>query len=119
MRRAVVLIPRGGRLLMVRRTGALLDGLWEPPGVELSPHQSARAALAAELERLGVRAKLENTKTLVRHTITHRVIEVEVWRGELKGPWERRPRAVRAVDARGGGTPLTGLAIKLLKRGTR
>jgi len=46
-------IERSGRLLMVRRTGRLLDGMWEPPGIDLVPREPARARLAAELERLG------------------------------------------------------------------
>lgn len=83
VRRAVALIARGGRVLMTRRRGALLNGLWEPPGVELSSGANAREALAAELRRLGVRSKLEPTGRTIRHTITHRSIEAEVWRGTL------------------------------------
>ena len=49
VRRAVVMVERAGKLLMVRREGSLLDGLWEPPGVELAGLSSATA-------RAGVRA---------------------------------------------------------------
>jgi A/G-specific adenine glycosylase len=44
LRQAVVLIERRGRLLVTRRGGPLLAGLWEPPGVELEGGGSARSA---------------------------------------------------------------------------
>lgn len=130
VRRAVALILRGSRVLMTQRRGSLLDRLWEPPGVELSPGQDARAALQAEVARLGVRAALERTGEIVRHTITHRSIEVEVWRGTparsrastAGGPTAERATDVAAapcaptarwVDPRAGDVPLTALARKL------
>ena len=85
VRRAVALLARGGRLLVARREGALLDRLWEPPGVELAPGESAAGALAARLESLGVRATLRDTGRRVRHVITHRAIEVELWHAEPRG----------------------------------
>ena len=112
VRRAVALIERGGRTLMARREGALLDGLWEPPGVELTNGNGAKAALATELRRLGVRATLEPTGESVRHTITHRRIEVEVWRGRLKAAVASRP-ALRYVDPASPAVALTALARKL------
>jgi A/G-specific adenine glycosylase len=127
VRRAVALISRGRRMLMVRREGALLDGLWEPPGVELSPREDARAKLGAELARLGVRATIESTREIVRHTITHRAIRVEVWRGSAAtgaaawAPEFAGGRAARFVDLRRArpSVPLTGLAIKLVRAGAR
>ncbi len=112
VRRAVALIARRGRLLMVRRDGALLDGLWEPPGVELADGEDAAPRLAAELRRLGVRARLERTPHRIRHTITYRAIEVEVWRGECAGRAEPRPPrpAVRWVSPGRPGVALTALA---------
>ena len=128
IRRAVVMIERGGRVLMTRRRGALLDGLWEPPGVELSPRASARRALSSALRRLGVGARLEPTPQRVRHTITHRVIDVEVWRGVQKGGPQPsrssrasssaripRARALRFVDPGRPSVPLTALASKLTR----
>jgi len=44
LRQAVVLIERRGRMLVTRRAGPLLAGLWEPPGVELEGAGSARPA---------------------------------------------------------------------------
>jgi A/G-specific adenine glycosylase len=111
LRRAVALIERAGRVLMVRRRGALLDGLWEPPGVEVQVGQRPRARLAAELARLGLDVRLAPTGRAVRHRITHREIEVEVWRGRLAGPPPRASGA-RLVGPRSG-APLSGLARRL------
>jgi A/G-specific adenine glycosylase len=45
VRRAVALVARRGRVLMERREGTLLAGLWEPPGVELGNGTQAGRAL--------------------------------------------------------------------------
>jgi A/G-specific adenine glycosylase len=84
VRRAVVLIESRGRVLVAQRKGAHLDGLWEPPGVELRGRTSVRAQLDAALRKLGIHAKLEPTGEIVKHTITHHAIEVEVWRGKIR-----------------------------------
>ena len=115
VRRAVALITRGAKLLVERREGALLAGLWEPPGAEVPPGRESRAVLAAALARLGLSARLEPTGQTVHHTITHRAIEVEVWRARLLAPVRRTAR-VRFVDpALADACPLTGLARKLLE----
>jgi hypothetical protein len=123
-------------MLVTKRRGALLDGLWEPPGVELEPGEDARRALAAELARLGVRARIEPAGRVVRHTITHRAFFVELWRGELArgagaggtarvratargargtaGAARRGAPSARFIDPGRPRVPLTGLAIKLL-----
>ena len=112
VRRAVALIERSGRLLLVRRDGALLGGLWEPPGVDLADGVPARRALAAALARLGLRARLDATGRTVRHTITHRVIEVEVWRARLTAAPPRRP-GLRLVAPGSRRLPLTALGRRL------
>ena len=81
VRRAIAWIERGGKVLMVQREGALLAGLWEPPGVELAARDDARRSLVAELRRLGVRARLTDSGLRVKHAITHRAITAEVWEG--------------------------------------
>ena len=81
VRRAVILIEREGRVLMVKRQGRQLEGLWEPPGVDLTGDENAHDLLVGELIRHGVEAALEDTGRRIHHTITHRRIEVEVWRG--------------------------------------
>ena len=112
VRRAVAWLERGGRVLVTRRRGALLDGLWEPPGVELSPGEDATRALAALLRALGVRARLADSGERVRHAITHRAIEVELWRGSPVG---RVPgvKALRWADPRSRELALTALTRKL------
>ena len=96
-------------MLVARREGALLDRLWEPPGVELSPREPAAKALEARLAALGVSATLTDTGRRVRHTITHRSIEVELWRAVPR----RSPRAsatLRWADAGKRELALTALA---------
>lgn len=114
VRRAVALITRGGRVLMTRREGALLGGLWEPPGVELPDGVTPARVLRPALTRLGLAARLEPAGRSVRHTITHRAITAEVWRGTLSGTVPRRA-GLRWVDPARPGVPLTALARKLLR----
>ena len=115
VRQAVVLIERRGRMLVVRREGPLLAGLWEPPGVDLAPRRAARAALDALLSGLGLRARLVPAGKRIRYAITHRDITAEVWHGELMVPLPRVAR-LRWVDPRDPGVALTALARKLAAR---
>jgi len=112
LRRAVALIAREGRVLMARREGPLLDGMWEPPGVDLRAGGSARAQLAAELARLGVRARLAPSGQSVRHVITHRAITVALWRGDALGPTPRSAR-LRWVEPGRSRLPLSALGRRL------
>src|SRR5262249_33159306 len=112
MRRAVALIARGRRLLMARREGPLLAGLWEPPGVGLRAGASARAPVEAGLARLGVRACLSPIRRSVRHDMTHRAITVSLWRGEPAAPPPRSAR-LRWVDLGRPSVPLTALARRV------
>ena len=114
VRQAVVLVERRGRMLVARREGPLLAGLWEPPGVELAPRRSARAALRARLAGLGLRARLAPAGQTIRYTITHRNITAEVWRGEVDGS-VRLPARLRWVDPRRPGVALTALAKKVAR----
>ncbi len=129
VRRAVALVSRRGKWLVVRRAGALLEGLWEPPGVELANGDAAGARLAEALGGLGVKARLADTGLRVRHTITHRRIEVEIWAGEARAA-TRNSAATRWLDASisdtkpggatasgGAGIPLTALARRVLRLG--
>jgi A/G-specific adenine glycosylase len=113
VRRAVALIARGGRVLMARREGRLLDGMWEPPGVDLGAGRPARAQLATALASLGVRAALTPLGRSVRHVITHRAITVALWRGTPRVALPRSAR-LRWVDPARAGVPLTALARRLL-----
>jgi A/G-specific adenine glycosylase len=84
VKRAVAWIEHRGRLLLVRRSGRLLDGLWEMPGADVRTWSAAPAALAEALRELGMHATLRATGIRVRHTITHRAIEARVWSGAAK-----------------------------------
>jgi len=111
VRQAHALITRRGRVLMARREGPLLAGLWEPPGVEVRRGRP-ETALRRRLAELGLRVRLVPANASVRHTITHRRIEAEVWRGELSGPTPRSAR-LRWVAPREPGVALTALARKV------
>jgi A/G-specific adenine glycosylase len=114
VRRAVARIEWRGRLLVTKQAGSLLTGLWEPPGVTLGERERAGRSLAAELERLGLSVKLKRTASVVRHTITHRDIEVEIWRGTLSSAPPRKA-GLRAVDMRRPTVALTALAMRVAK----
>jgi A/G-specific adenine glycosylase len=114
VRRAVALIERRGRVLMEQREGALLAGLWEPPGVDLADGTPAARAMRALFANHGLRVQVRRTGRTVRHTITHRAISVEVWHGALEGAATRTAR-LRWVDPRRPGVPLTALARKLTR----
>jgi A/G-specific adenine glycosylase len=86
VKRAVAWIEHRGRVLVVRRSGELLDGLWEMPGADVARWSEAEAALGAALRELGVRATLHATKLRLKHAITHRAIEVRVWKGSTNTP---------------------------------
>jgi len=116
VRRAVALVSWRGRVLVERQRGALLDGLWEPPGVELVDGEDAGPALRTRLREIGVHAGLCDTGERVRHTITHRRIEVEVWEGAARDAPARR-EGVRAVAAGETGVALTALAARVLGTG--
>jgi A/G-specific adenine glycosylase len=118
VRQVVVLIERRGRMLVVRREGPLLAGLWEPPGIELAPRRSARRALEVRLAGIGLRARLAPVGATIRHAITHRDITAEVWRGELTAS-HSHPARLRWVDPRDPGVPLTALAKKVARLRTR
>jgi A/G-specific adenine glycosylase len=111
VRRAIVLLSRRGRTLVVRREGALLGGLWEPPGVELTRVQDARAALARALDAMGIQAQLTDSGVRLKHAITHRSITVEVWHAD---PLASAPRA--GAGARWAAPGSRTLALTALAR---
>ena len=118
VRRAVACVWHRGRLLVAKREGALLDGLWEPPGVELESGDDVSASLLAQLRSLGVRAALVDTRRRERHTITHRDITVQVWEGALASPAPRRAGLAWVRPGHDGQRPaLSALAARLLAAG--
>ena len=118
VRRAVALLSWRGKWLVERRTGELLDGLWEPPGVELMNGGDAGSALRRRLRALGITARLEDSGERVKHVITHRRIEVEVWRGKLEVA-PRRGAGLRGVAAGTTDVALTALAKRVMELGER
>ncbi len=115
---AAVVVERGGRLLLARRPGGApyLAGMWELPNVAGG---RPAPAVAAELAvRYGGRWRLGPQLARVRHTITYRRFEVEVWRGEWASAGELRDGDEcgwfdAAARAR---LPLTALVDKALRR---
>ena len=85
LRQAAVVIQHRGRFLVVRRAGQrLLEGFWEFPSVELRQKGGAAkrvTRLAGETFGFSV----ESVKPLitVKHSITTRRIELQVFRAEL------------------------------------
>lgn len=74
MRCAIALVHVGGELLWTRRApGGLLGGLWEPPRAD------DLGALVALLGALGVTAPTLTRVGAIRHVMTHRRLEGEVY----------------------------------------
>jgi len=84
-RLVAVVVERGGRLLLSRRPddAPFLPGMWELPNVAGG---LAAPDLPGELAaRYGGRWRLGESLGQVRHAITYRSFEVELWRGEWEG----------------------------------
>jgi A/G-specific adenine glycosylase len=76
---AVVATRRDGGVALVRSERALFGGLHAPPMMEGRGRDRARAALRSA----GVRARLEGGPAgRVEHVLSHRVLDVEVWRAD-------------------------------------
>jgi hypothetical protein len=120
VRRAVALVERRGKVLVVRQDGPLLDGLWEPPGVDASGLKRPARRLRVLLATLGIAApRLRRTGQVIRHAITHRRIEAEVWRAEgieVGPPRAARPPRTRWVDPERPVVALTALGRTLTRR---
>jgi len=118
VRRAMALVEHDGRVLLARREGAHLDGLWEPPSIELERGDDPAVRLAEHLAELGVRAELRATSQRFAHTITHHAIDVRLWRGALEGRAPRASARLRWVTPAGDGLALTALATRVLAGGS-
>jgi len=110
---AAAWIERDGRVLVVRRAGRLLEGLWEPPSLEQDGARGARTALERHVRTLGVDVRLGGAPMALRHRLTHRDFSVRVWDGTANGP-RRSRRGLRWIDPDRPGVPLTGLARRLV-----
>jgi A/G-specific adenine glycosylase len=83
-RRLSVVVERSGRVLLVRRPddADLLAGLWEVPWVVRRTGEAPEIALTS---KYGGRWRLEARRGAVRHAITYRDLEIEVWSAGLEG----------------------------------
>lgn len=113
VRRAIAMVEWKGKWLVERLSGDLMNGLWEPPGVDLADGEEAGPHLRARLRRLGARVRLTDSGTRVRHAITHRRIQVEVWSGRLSAAFPASPRA-KLVTSPGRLPALTALGARLI-----
>jgi len=69
---------RNGSVLLARRRGTYLDGLWEFPSVDSRSRSAARRMLASKAERLGLRLEYRPIAT-TRHTVVNRRLFVEIF----------------------------------------
>jgi A/G-specific adenine glycosylase len=94
---AAAFVERGGKTLLVRRTGSLLKGMWEFPSgpASAATRRAARAGLSRTLARLGL-SRGPAPVAAVRHTVVNRRLEIEVFRAAGAG----RGLAAKNHDAR-------------------
>jgi hypothetical protein len=83
--------------------------------VDLAGHEPAERALARALTSLGLRGKLHATRVLIRHAITHRRIEAQVWRCEPRQPLPRAGPRLRWVAPGEREIALSSLARRVLE----
>lgn len=135
VRMAALVVRREGKILLRRREGRLMKGLWEFPLVELErspapsrggaaarrPGRSPRgaapprrgggeegAAFPGLLAATGIRASRPVRSGEIRHSITNHRIRVEVY--TAKAARGGAPRRGRAREAAGSGATAGGLA---------
>lgn len=69
-------VRSGAKVLLIRRAEkGLFGGLWELPSAELPPGADARTALA----RIGLVASAKGPLGVVKRTLTHRLLTIELW----------------------------------------
>ena len=76
---------REGRVLLVQRPGALLEGLWRFPSAEGATPRAALAALRLDAAALGLRLDGEPPLGVTQHTIVNRRLDVRVYRANATG----------------------------------
>jgi A/G-specific adenine glycosylase len=76
IRQVAVVATRGERVALVRSTDDLFGGLHLPPIADGRGREAARAALRAA----GVSARLDRAIGTLKHVLSHRVLDMEVWR---------------------------------------
>ena len=99
---AVAVILHDREVLIVRRTeGKLLKDFWEFPGGEFNRRGDIKSGLAKKIWKdLGLRVRVRDLLTTVRHSITRRRITLLAYQAELKPPISRvvKTKAVRWIS---------------------
>jgi A/G-specific adenine glycosylase len=90
---------RDGCVLLARRRGTFLDGLWEFPSADAPARKAARRMLALKARRLGLRLASRPAGT-ARHSIVNRRLFVEVFPATpILKSGIRNPKSVRWFSA--------------------
>jgi A/G-specific adenine glycosylase len=136
---AACVLRRGRQILLRRRSGGLMDGMWEFPMAEAGGEVTAAEAIAGEiLRRHGIRVGELRPVGEIRHTITHHRLRIQVFEARTRSSAIRRS-ALPSVAEPGGALgrwpagapgrgptrwvaegripslPLTGIARKILR----
>jgi len=115
---AAVACGRGGKWLLVRRSGRLLGGMWELPG-DGQGNDPERLAMALRRQHR-LHAEIGERIGEVRHAILDRRIRLVVYRGTLVRPPRETARGtgwrwVRPGRALAGEVPLSAAGRKALR----
>jgi A/G-specific adenine glycosylase len=95
---ASVVVSRGDRVWLVRSKEALFRGLFGPPSAEGHGRDAAKRALRIA----GASARVEaEPRATIEHVLTHRRLNVEVWRAKATRVHEDEERKLVALDALG------------------
>ncbi len=92
--RAVAVIRKRGRFLIVKRTGQMvLNEFWEFPGGEFNQIKDVRRALVGRIRRdFGLGIRLQERLVTAKYAITRRRITLEVYTAELTSSPTPTPR---------------------------
>ncbi len=116
VRVAFALAERGGKVLLVRRRpGGLLAGLWALPGGELDARRTAGVALRLALSEIGAEARIGGVAGRVQHTFSHRRWAGEVYRVRVSGAFRPREGATWAGPGEIGRLPLVPFHRRFLE----
>jgi A/G-specific adenine glycosylase len=106
---------REGRVLLVRRHGALLGGLWQFPTAEGETPADAAAALRRAVRGYGLVLDEDRPGAVTQHTIVNRRLRIAVYRAAAS----RRPRPDPPGAASVRWLPAAGLATAAIPTLTR
>ncbi|APR99965.1 A/G-specific adenine glycosylase [Pajaroellobacter abortibovis] len=93
--RIAFVLVRDGHVLLGQRWRGINAGLWEPPMISMETSSSERVEnqKAVLRQSFGIHARQLCRVNSISHILTHRRLEVEIWRGEtvkaLKDEWKQ------------------------------